>query len=62
MADIRYSLQIAAEPEAIYPLVSTATGFGEWWAEDVTESPFNRHDLPAEAGSQSTPGARGVNL
>jgi hypothetical protein len=38
MADIRYSLQIAAEPEAIYPLVSTATGFGEWWAEDVTES------------------------
>ena len=37
MADIRHSIQIAAKPEAIYPLVSTAKGFSEWWAEDVTE-------------------------
>ena len=37
MADIRHSLQIAASPEAITPLVSTPHGLAQWWAEDVTE-------------------------
>lgn len=39
MADIRHAIQIAAAPEAVYPLVSTAKGFGEWWAADVMVSP-----------------------
>jgi len=38
MADIRHSLQISATPEAIYPLVSTAGGFAQWWSEDSTGS------------------------
>ncbi len=37
MPDIQHAIQIAAPPEAIYPLVSTAAGFGQWWAADVTE-------------------------
>jgi uncharacterized protein YndB with AHSA1/START domain len=38
MADIQHSIQIAAKPEAVYPLCATAKGFGQWWAEDITES------------------------
>ncbi len=37
MADIRHSLQISASAQKIYPLVSTAQGFREWWASDITE-------------------------
>jgi hypothetical protein len=37
MADIQHSIPIAANPEAIYPLVATAKGFGQWWASDITE-------------------------
>ncbi len=38
MPDIQHSIQIAAKPEAICPLVATAKGFSQWWAADVTES------------------------
>jgi hypothetical protein len=38
MADTRHSIQIAAAPEAIYPLVAAAKGFGERWAADIMES------------------------
>src|SRR5690349_19595371 len=38
MADIRHAIQIAATPEQVYPLVATAGGLRQWWAEDVTES------------------------
>lgn len=38
MADIQHAIQIAAKREAIYPLIATARGFGQWWAADVTES------------------------
>ena len=38
MSDIRHSIQIASTPEAIYPLIATAKGFGQWWAADITES------------------------
>ena len=38
MADIQHSLQIAAPPEIIYPLVATGKGFSQWWAADVAES------------------------
>jgi uncharacterized protein YndB with AHSA1/START domain len=38
MADIKHSVPIAAQPEAIYPLVATAKGFCQWWAADVTEN------------------------
>ena len=38
MPDIQHSVQIAAKPEALYPLVATAKGFARWWAEDVAES------------------------
>jgi uncharacterized protein YndB with AHSA1/START domain len=37
MADIRHAIQIAAKPEAVYPLVATTKGFAQWWAADVTE-------------------------
>src|SRR5882724_5495512 len=37
MADIQHSIPIAAKPEAIYPLIATAQGLAQWWAEDVTE-------------------------
>lgn len=38
MADIQHAIQIAAAPEAIYPLISTAQGLNRWWAADITES------------------------
>ena len=38
MADIQHAIQIAAPPEAVYPLVATGKGFQEWWAEDVSET------------------------
>ncbi len=36
MADIKHAIQIAAEPQVVYPLVATAEGFSHWWAADVT--------------------------
>jgi len=38
MLDIQHAVQIASKPEAVYPLVATAQGFGQWWATDITES------------------------
>jgi len=38
MADIKHSIPITAKPEAVYPLVATAKGFSQWWAEDIVES------------------------
>ncbi len=38
MADIQHSIQIAAAPDQIYPLVATGKGFGQWWATDITEA------------------------
>ena len=38
MPDIQHSVQIAAKPEVIYPLVATSDGFRKWWAADVTET------------------------
>lgn len=38
MADIRHSIQIAAQAEAIYPLVATGKGFSRWWVMDTTQS------------------------
>lgn len=35
MADIVHGIEVAAAPEALYPLVSTGQGFRAWWAEDV---------------------------
>ncbi|HEV2521379.1 MAG TPA: hypothetical protein VGT24_03275 [Candidatus Acidoferrales bacterium] len=37
MPDIKHSIQIAAEPRIVHPLVATADGFSRWWAADVTE-------------------------
>jgi quinol monooxygenase YgiN len=37
-AGILHSIQIAAKPEAIYPLFATADGFRKWWANDVMEA------------------------
>jgi len=37
MANIHHSIQIAAKPETVYPLISSAKGFGQWWATDITE-------------------------
>lgn len=38
MPDIRHAIQIDAPPSAIYPLISTPSGWAQWWAEDVRES------------------------
>ena len=37
MPDIKHSIQITAPAERVYALGSTAAGFGEWWATDITE-------------------------
>ena len=37
MSDMRHSIMIDAAPEQIYALISSATGFAQWWAEDATE-------------------------
>jgi hypothetical protein len=38
MANIEHSIQIAAKPESVYPLVASARGFAQWWAADITEA------------------------
>jgi hypothetical protein len=45
MADIVHSIEVAAAPEAIYPLVSTGPGFRAWWAEDVVVTSDGRVEL-----------------
>jgi hypothetical protein len=37
MPDIKHSIQIAAAPQIVHPLVASAKGFSRWWAADVTE-------------------------
>jgi hypothetical protein len=37
MPDIRHAITIEAPAEQVYPLVSTAAGMGQWWAEDVSD-------------------------
>jgi len=34
MPSIHHQLQVSATPVAVFPLVSTATGFAQWWAAD----------------------------
>jgi uncharacterized protein YndB with AHSA1/START domain len=38
MPHIRHSIQIDAEPDRVFPLVSAGRGFSQWWASDVTEA------------------------
>ena len=38
MPEIRHTIQIAAPAATIYPLISTAQGWAQWWAADVTQS------------------------
>ncbi len=38
MFDLVHSVQIAASPAKVFPLVSTAQGFTQWWAADITET------------------------
>jgi hypothetical protein len=37
VADIKHAIQISAKPSSIYPLIATARGFAQWWAQDVAE-------------------------
>ena len=37
MSQIKHSISIDAPLESVYPLVSAAAGFTEWWAADVNE-------------------------
>jgi len=37
LADIKHSIQTSATPQQVYALVTTAKGFGQWWATDITE-------------------------
>jgi hypothetical protein len=38
MPDIRHAIQIAASAELIFPIIATARGWKQWWAEDTVES------------------------
>ena len=38
MADMRHSITIDAPPENVYPLISSAAGLSQWWAEDANEN------------------------
>jgi len=63
MADIQHAIQIAAAPEAVYPLVATGRGFGQWWAADVADTNgavtlgfFNRSTVyELEPGAKEAP-------
>ncbi len=37
MPNIRHAISIDAAPTRILPLISSADGFSQWWAADVTE-------------------------
>lgn len=37
MPDIRHLIQVAAPPDALFPLVASGEGFKRWWAEDVEQ-------------------------
>jgi hypothetical protein len=37
MPDIRHAIMIDAAPARILPLISSGSGFAQWWAADVTE-------------------------
>ena len=45
MPDIHHAIQVAAPAEAVVALVSTAAGFQQWWAEDVTSDADGRVSL-----------------
>lgn len=45
MPSIRHSIGIEANPEKIYPLISTGSGFSKWWAQDVRNGPNETLDL-----------------
>jgi hypothetical protein len=32
--DIRHLIPVSAQPSVLFPLVSSAQGFAQWWAED----------------------------
>jgi uncharacterized protein YndB with AHSA1/START domain len=36
MPELLHSVEIDAPPSAIYPLISSAGGLAQWWAEDAT--------------------------
>jgi uncharacterized protein YndB with AHSA1/START domain len=62
MADIKHSIAIEAPSEAVFPLVSTASGFSKWWAADVSESGgvtelgfFNRNTIYRLQATQIEP-------
>ena len=37
MPDIKHSITIDAQPERIHPLITSAAGFRQWWAAQVTQ-------------------------
>jgi hypothetical protein len=38
MPEIRHAILIDAAPARILPLISSGSGFAQWWAADVTEN------------------------
>ncbi len=39
MATIKHRIEVAAPPETIWPLVSSAEGLARWWAADAAAKP-----------------------
>lgn len=45
MPDLVHLISIAAPPGTLFPLVATAPGLAQWWAEDVGVSPDGAVEL-----------------
>jgi hypothetical protein len=45
MADIVHSIGVSANPDVLFPLVSSGPGFQAWWAEDVVAKPDGAVEL-----------------
>jgi len=65
LADLVHAVQISATADKIFPLVATAAGLAEWWAEDVTEQNgnvdlgfFNRQTVYSLRAQPQEPGRR----
>ena len=37
MPSIKHSIAIDAPPDKIFPLISSGSGFAQWWAADITQ-------------------------
>jgi hypothetical protein len=51
MPDSRHSIVVGTPPEKIQPLISSASGFAQWWAADAHEAPASCSSSRPTAGA-----------